>query len=80
MAQIYGETVLKKNRLEKLGYIVLNKWSCEFALEKKQEAIQNYITSLGLQQGINLRDCYFGGRTNALVLHNIFQAGEKGFM
>ena len=57
----------------------MNKWSCEFALEKKQEAIQNYITSLGLQQGINLRDCYFGGRTNALVLHKIFQAGEKGF-
>ena len=39
MAQRYREKVLKKSRLEKLRYIELNKWSCEFALEKKQEAI-----------------------------------------
>ena len=38
MAQRYRETLLTKQRLEKLGYTVLSKWSCEFALEMKQEA------------------------------------------
>ena len=31
------------------------------------------------QEGIKLRDCYFGGRTNGLVLHKVFENGEKGY-
>ena len=34
---------------------------------------------MNIQDPINVRDCYFGGRTNGLVLHNIFTEGEKGY-
>ena len=79
MAQRYRETCLKEERLQNAGYKVLSKWSREFALEKKKEPIKRYIDSLGLQEPINLRDCYYGGRTNALVLHKIFKDGERGY-
>ena len=36
------------------------------------------MDNLNIQDPINLRDCYFGGRTNALVLHRKFDKGEKG--
>ena len=26
-----------------------------------------------------MRDCYFGGRTNGLILHKVFENGEKGY-
>ena len=34
---------------------------------------------MNVQHPINLRDCYFGGRTNALTLHKEFQKDEKGY-
>ena len=36
------------------------------------------MNTVNIQDPINLRDCYFGGRTNALVLHKKFADGEKG--
>ncbi len=79
MAQRYRETVVKEQRLRRAGYIVLNKWSCVFHREKKQEGIQEFINSLEIQDPIDIRDSYFGGRTNALVLHKVFTDGEKGY-
>jgi len=32
-----------------------------------------YVQSLNIQDPISLRDCYFGGRTNALTLHKKFK-------
>ena len=69
---------MKERRLKEKGYILLSKWSCEFAEEKKKPKIRDYLDSLNIQDPINLRDCYFGGRTNALVLHRKFDEGEKG--
>ena len=34
---------------------------------------------MNIKDPINVRDCYFGGRTNGLVLHKIFTEGEKGY-
>ena len=34
---------------------------------------------MNIQDPINVRDYYFGGRTNGLVLHKIFAEGEKGY-
>ena len=67
MAQRYRETMLKEKRLQIHGYIVLSKWSCQFAKEKKKVEVQKFLDSLQIQEPINLRDCYFGGRANALV-------------
>ena len=64
--------------LKDQGFIVISKWSCEFYNDKKQDEVQAFVQSLNIQDPINLRDCYFGGRTNGLVLHKTFTEGEKG--
>ena len=78
MEQRWKNTNLKEKRLLKHGYIVLSKWSCEFAQDKKNQEIGDFVQSLNIQDSINLRDCYFGGRTNGIVLHKQFTEGEKG--
>lgn len=81
LGQRYRETKLKEKRLRELGYVVITKWSCEWAQEKKEQSLKDFVTSLNIQDPINIRDCYFGGRTNALILHKIFKDGddEKGY-
>ena len=80
MAQRYRETKLKEKRLADAGYIVISRWSCEFNRQKKQNPqMQDYLNSLKIEEPINIRDCYFGGRTNALTLYKKFEQGEKGF-
>lgn len=76
IAQRFRETMLKEKRLKELGYNLIVKWSCEFYQEIKENA--EFINSLNIQKPIDVRDCYFGGRTNALVLHKIFKGNEKG--
>ena len=80
LAQRYRETKLKEKRLRQLGYVVISKWSCEWMREKKEDGqINEFTNQLSIQEGIKLRDCYFGGRTNGLILHKVFESGEKGY-
>ena len=80
LGQRYRETLLKERRLKEMGYEVISKWSCDFNIEKiKDENLRTYIESLNIQDPINIRECYFGGRTNALILHKRFENGEKGY-
>ena len=75
LAQRYRE-----KRLRQLGYVVISKWSCEWIREKKEDRqINKFTNQLSIQEGINLRDCYFGGRKNGLILHKVFESGEKGY-
>ena len=78
IAQRWRDTQIKEKRLREQGYIVLSKWSCEFAEERKKPKVRDFLNTINIQDPINLRDCYFGGRTNALVLHKKFPEGEKG--
>ena len=78
IAQRWRDTQIKEKRLREQGYIVLSKWSCEFAEERKKPKVRDFLNTLNIQDPINLRDCYLGGRTNALVLHKKFPEGEKG--
>ena len=78
IAQRWRDTQIKEKRLRDQGYIVLSKWSCEFVEERKKPKVRDFLNTLNIQDPINLRDCYFGGRTNALVLHKKFPEGEKG--
>ena len=79
MEQRYRETKVKENRLRKEGFEVITKWSYDFAKDKNNPDVKKYINTLNIQDPINVRDCYFGGRTNGLVLHKIFTEGEKGY-
>ena len=78
IAQRWRDTQIKEKTLREQGYIVLSKWSCEFAEDRKKPKVRDFLNTINIQDPINLRDCYFGGRTNALVLHKKFPEGEKG--
>ena len=78
IAQRWRDTQLKEKRLKEKGYVVLSKWSCEFAEEKQKPKVRDFLNTVNIPDPINLKDCYFGGRTNALVLHKKFADVEKG--
>ena len=79
LAQRYRNTLVKEKRLREIGYEVITKWSCTFQTDLIQNKdMRDFVKSLKTKEPINLRDCYFGGRTNALVLHKKFTNGEKG--
>lgn len=80
LGQRYRETMLKESRLREMGYIVKCIWKCEFdAIRKEEAAVREFITSLNICEPINIRDCYFGGRTNALTLYKRMEKDEKGY-
>jgi G:T-mismatch repair DNA endonuclease (very short patch repair protein) len=75
----YKETLWKQNMLAKMGYEVHTMWSCQFEKEKRENVISQQIAqSCDISEPINIRDCFFGGRTNALQLYKEFQGNVKG--
>ena len=70
LVQRFADTVTKEQLLRNNGYSVNSIWACDFAtqlacnMQWRQWAEQTRISD-----PIDMRDCYYGGRTNALVLH-----------
>ena len=77
LALRFQETQFKANMLASLGYILHSIWACVFE-QKKNTIWLHYANSLKIREPLNIRDCYFGGRTNALVLDKTFTSEEKG--
>ncbi len=65
----FQDTLAKQAMLQRMGFHVESIWSCDFAqvLNKNQQWKQ-WADEIQLEEPLNLRDCYYGGRTNALVL------------
>ena len=68
MEQRYCETTLREKRLLSLGYVIESIWACQFQVPDNSE----------LSPPIELRDAYYGGRTNALKLYHKFENGKRG--
>ncbi|GBN97163.1 hypothetical protein AVEN_10441-1 [Araneus ventricosus] len=57
-------------KLQKAGYILVEKWEHEFRREIELDAdLQKFIQSHELKERLNPRDAFFGGRTNAVKLY-----------
>lgn len=67
----YTNTMLREARLRDEGFIIKNKWACEFAKEFSSKKEQSLISPM------NLRDAYFGGRTGPVKFYHKFDQ-EKG--
>jgi len=60
------------------GYDVEIKWECDFVKDlKTNPEMAAFVTSLNLQDPLNPRDAFFGGRTNAIKLYHEAAADEK---
>ena len=71
---------MKENRFRDMGHIILKKCYCDFQTQLRQNnGIADYVHSSDIQCLINLRDCYFGGRTYSLISLKQFTNAEKGY-
>ncbi len=72
------ETLKKQSRLDAQGFKVHTMWACDWARLLKGDAeAKRYVDSLELVDPIDIRDAYFGGRTNAIVLLKSLLLPEK---
>ena len=73
------EEMKERNRLiQHAGYNLKVMWECEWTKEKKTNPdIQEFVQHLHIQEPLNPRDSFFGGRTNAIKLYHKAQPGEQ---
>ena len=80
LGQRYRDTILKRNRLKEEGFELLIKWSCELKADLlKNSDLKQYLDEINIIEPVNIRDSYYGGRTNALTLYRKFGEDEKGY-
>lgn len=63
-------TKKRERELKNLGYDLIVVWEHQFQnqLDKNTE-LQQFVSKLDLQERLDPRDSFFGGRTNAVILH-----------
>ncbi|KAK3107691.1 hypothetical protein FSP39_020035 [Pinctada imbricata] len=73
--ELYDMTKNREKELKELGYKLVIIWEHQFKFQlEKNAALQQFVATLDLQDRLDPRDSFFGGRTNAIKLH--YQATE----
>lgn len=71
---------IRFQRIQEAGYNLIKIWECDFTTEiKSNHEMRDFIKTLKHlgQDKLEIRDAYFGGRTNATKLYHDCQEGEK---
>lgn len=69
MASIHQKTEETTKMLRDQGFSVVEIWEHEFAKLKKEDTdLQKFLKSHQVQDRLNPRNAFFGGRTNAVKL------------
>lgn len=75
MKELYDMTINREKELKELGYKLVIVWEHQFYFQlEKNAALQQFVFTLDLQDRLDPRDSFFGGRTNAIKLH--YKASE----
>lgn len=70
-------TINREKELKDLGYKSVTIWEHQFKYQLDKNAIlQQFLSSLDLQDRLDPRESFFGGRTNAIKLHYKAEADE----
>lgn len=65
----------REKELKSMGYKVISIWEHQFRYQlDKNVTLQQFVSTLDLQERLNPRESFFGGRTNAIKLH--YKAAE----
>lgn len=71
MATLRKKTEDNVEQLRSLGYSVIEMWEHDFLLQKKEDVeLKTFLLTHNLQDRLNPRDAFFGGRTNAVKLYH----------
>ena len=74
---VYTKTQHKVNELKKMGYNVVEMWEHDFQQMKLDPRIIDFMAETDVVTRLEIRDAFFGGRTNATCLYYQTQPGEK---
>lgn len=73
--ELYDATKKREKELKSMGYKVISIWEHQFRYQlDKNVTLQQFVSTLDLQERLNPRESFFGGRTNAIKLH--YKAAE----
>lgn len=78
MDELLALTLKKRRYIESLGVNYVCTWEHDFQnLLAQSKEVSTFIDSLDLQERLDPRDSFFGGRTNAVKLYYRSRQGEK---
>ncbi|XP_062621649.1 uncharacterized protein LOC134283217 [Saccostrea cucullata] len=78
MEELYTITKKREKELRALGYIIVSIWEHDFLKQlKTNKVLKEYVANLDIQDRLNPRESFFGGRTNAIKLHYKAKDDEK---
>ena len=79
---LYSATKKFSYQLEKAGYIVVEKWECEYLEEKKilKKEMEIMKRKFYAYTPLEPRDSLYGGRTSPVCLYKEVKKGEKNFI
>ncbi|CAC5421904.1 unnamed protein product [Mytilus coruscus] len=70
MNELYYLTKKRERELRRLGYEYVSIWECEFHQQlARDDQMKEYVSTLDVTDRLNIRDSFFGGRTNAIKLY-----------
>jgi len=70
MEELYVVTKKRQTHIKSLGYKYVEIWEHEFHRQLEEDAqMKTFVDALDIQDRLNSRDSFFGGRTNAIRLH-----------
>lgn len=79
MTRRHADTLRRADMLRKLGYELHEMWSCDFhQLCVNMPEVSSFIRGLEISDSIDVRQAYYGGRTNAITLKKNFTEQHKG--
>ena len=72
LQEVYEATLLKQEALRQRGCVVKIMWECDWDQEVKTNPdLQQFLDTLEIVDPLEPRDAFFGGRTNAVKLHQV---------
>ena len=78
MDELYALTTKKRQELKDLGFRYVEMWEHDFQDQlKNNPELSLFVSTLDLQERLDPRDSFFGGRTNATKLHYKTQDNEQ---
>ena len=79
MSRRYVDTVDRADRLRRMGFVMHEMWGCDFDRIRSQDsALDEMFLQSEIHEEINVRDAYFGGRTNGIKLLEKFSPRYPG--
>ena len=78
MEQLFDDTLEKVCYLKDQGFQVVEMWECDLIKEMEQdEDMAAYFEEYDIVDPLQLRDAFYGGRTNAAKLFHECQDDEE---